>query len=74
MKCPKCGNKDYQPLEGYYRGIKNLGNKEQYDTVDYRRYVCLQCGYKFLTAETFFREMGTRNAEQAELFEAHNEL
>lgn len=55
MKCPRCQNKGFKPSEEVKYPLFNMGNKEKYDGFDMRRYVCLQCGYKFLTVERFER-------------------
>jgi rubredoxin len=66
MKCPKCKNKGFRPTEELKHPLLNMGNKEKYDTFDTRRYVCLQCGYKFMTSEEYYREI---DSGQASLFE-----
>ena len=67
MKCPQCGNRNFRPTEDVKRPLKNLGHKEKFPTFDTRHYVCLQCGYAFITKETFYREVKVRR-NQLELF------
>ena len=67
MKCPQCGNKNFTPTEDVKRPLKNLGHKEKFDTFDLRQYVCLQCGYSFLTKEIFYRPVEVKR-NQLELF------
>jgi predicted nucleic-acid-binding Zn-ribbon protein len=57
MICPKCRNRQFTPTEDVKRPIKNLGHKEHYNTFNTRKYICLQCGYSFLTKEEFYREV-----------------
>jgi len=57
MKCPRCKNKEFQPNEEIKIPVKNLGNKIKYSTFDTRQYICLECGYVFLTKEEFYRDV-----------------
>lgn len=61
MRCPKCkaDDKEYQE-----KVIVNLGGKEKYPSVDYRRYVCLKCGYRWKTAETFASEIEIKRKDE----------
>ena len=67
MICPKCKNTDFNETDDVRKPLRNIGGKESYDTVDYRRYICLQCGYAFITAETFERDLHVRR-NQLEIF------
>ena len=67
MKCPKCRNVGWKPTKDLKRPIQNTGQKQHFDTFDTRRYVCFQCGYVWLTKETFYRPVKVR-VEQKELF------
>jgi len=69
MKCPRCKNKGFVPTEEIKYPLFNMGNKEKYDSVDYRRYICMQCGYKFLTSESYERPVCGNNPEHENLFE-----
>jgi DNA-directed RNA polymerase subunit RPC12/RpoP len=68
MKCPNCKNKGFVPSEDMKKPLKNLSGKESYGDHDTRRYVCLQCGYRFLTIEKHLRPM--RVLTQGEMFDA----
>lgn len=57
MICPKCKNKNFETTDDVRNPLKNLGGKENYDTFNLRRYICLQCGYSFMTEERFYREI-----------------
>jgi predicted nucleic-acid-binding Zn-ribbon protein len=61
MKCPRCRNKNFEPTPDVKSPLKNMGNKEHFDTFDTRRYVCLQCGYSWMTKETFYRDINIKN-------------
>ena len=61
MICPFCRSENFTPSEEFNRPIKNLGGKECFDTVDYRRYVCLVCGRTFKTKEVYDSEILTRD-------------
>lgn len=39
--------------------LHNRG-KQKYSAVNYRYYVCLECGYNFITKEEFEREIVTK--------------
>lgn len=66
MKCPKCRNKGFMPSEDVPRPLTNIGGKLHNATFDTRRYVCMQCGYRFMTKEEFYREVNA--AVQNEMF------
>jgi len=60
MVCPFCKSKGFVPTEEFSRPIKNLGGKECFNTVDYRRYTCLLCGRVFKTKEIYDCEIQVR--------------
>lgn len=65
MKCPECKNKDFKQTHDVKYPIQNLGGKERYDTVDVRRYCCMQCGFRFKTHELFAEAIQAKvNREQ----------
>jgi len=64
MKCPKCHNKGFMPSREVPRPLENLGNKISYSTMNTRRYVCMQCGYRFMTKETFYRSYQAKTAPE----------
>ena len=47
------------------KGLKYI-DKVSYDKFNQRRVVCLQCGFRFMTTETFERELET--PKQSDLF------
>lgn len=57
MKCPRCRNRGFQSTPDVRKPIKNIGGKEHYDNFNLRRYICMQCGYAFITKEEFYREI-----------------
>lgn len=61
MKCPQCRNKAFVPTKDVKKPLHNLGNKEYFESFITRRYICLQCGYKFITKEEFYRDIEVRN-------------
>ena len=72
MKCPRCKNQNFSTTRDVCNPLKNIGGKEKYNTFDTRRYVCLQCGYAFMTKEVFYREIEVRR-NQLDLFEAETQ-
>lgn len=68
MECPRCHNKRFTPSEDVKYPLLNMGNKEKYESFDLRRYVCMQCGYKFITIEQFYRDVKTAPDEHINLF------
>lgn len=60
MECPQCRNKRFKATDDVPYPIKNLGNKEKYPDMDTRRYICLQCGYMWMTKEVFYRVVEIR--------------
>jgi len=60
MICPFCKSVGFVPSDEFEYPIRNLGKKEHYDTVDFRRYQCLVCGKVFQTKEVFYREIIVR--------------
>jgi transcriptional regulator NrdR family protein len=60
MECPNCKNKNWKPIEGFERPLKNLGKKEYFKTFITRYYICLNCGYTFQSIEQFYRAVKTR--------------
>ncbi len=63
MKCPFCKGKQFEGTDVFRKHLKNLGHKQRFDSVDYRRYVCLSCGRIFKTSETFDEEIIPRKQE-----------
>jgi predicted nucleic-acid-binding Zn-ribbon protein len=63
MLCPRCHNVDFQETEEIKSPVKNLGNKECTNKVDFRSYVCLQCGYAWKTEEKYYGELEIRGAK-----------
>lgn len=61
MKCPKCLNKGFIPNDDVKRALQNIGKKEYYETFITRRYVCMQCGHKFVSKEEWYRDVVVRN-------------
>lgn len=59
MVCPKCKNKNFMPSKEVKTPLHNRG-KQKYSAVNYRYYVCLECGYNFITKEEFEREIVTK--------------
>lgn len=57
MKCPRCKNEGFVPSEEVAHPVRNIGGKEKFSTVDYRRYVCLQCGHRWITKEVFHKKI-----------------
>lgn len=59
LRCPKCRNKGFVPTRDVPRPIHNMGGKvyTPSGTEAIRRYVCLQCGYKWKTTESFYEEI-----------------
>lgn len=60
MKCPNCKNKGFVPSKDVKRPVQNLGDKQYFETFVTRRYICLQCGYKFVSKEEFYYEIEVR--------------
>ncbi len=56
MKCPACKNRGFIKNEDISRPVEQL-KTEKFPHATYRRYVCLQCGYKWITIEKFEREV-----------------
>lgn len=71
MKCPNCKNKGFRPSQEVPRPLKNLGDKQYLGSFITRRYVCLQCGYLFLSKEEFYRAVEFTGQQQA-LFALEN--
>jgi len=69
MICPFCKFKGFKPTPEFPKPLIQHRAKESYDTVNYRRYVCLVCGRAFKTAETFECEVQTRKSPQQENLE-----
>ena len=69
MICPECKNKNFEQTEDVRKPLLHEG-KESYDTVNYRRYFCRQCGYAFITTETFERAVKIRRNIQRDLFKS----
>jgi len=70
MNCPNCKNIGFKPSEEFVKPLKNLGGKKSYDTTDVRRYVCMQCGFRFYTYEAYSHPVGDgvrKPTKQAEL-------
>ncbi len=57
MRCPQCKNKGFIPTDDVARPLHNLGGKEKFAGFDLRRYVCMQCGHRFLTVEKYHRDI-----------------
>jgi len=55
VNCPKCKNRNFEKNDANRRGIRQY-KTERFPHGDYRRYVCVQCGYRFITMEKFDRE------------------
>jgi len=64
MKCPFCKFEGFVPSPEFPKPLIQHQGKESYNTVNYRRYVCLVCGRAFKTAETFDCEVQTRKDRQ----------
>ncbi|MBC8377195.1 MAG: hypothetical protein H8E26_14215 [FCB group bacterium] len=58
MNCPQCKNIGFKPSEEFVKPLKNIGGKESFEATNIRRYVCLQCGARFYTTETFSHYLG----------------
>jgi hypothetical protein len=71
MICPKCKNNGWKPLEHFSNPLKNLGYKQHFKTFNLRHYACLQCGYKFVTKEEYYRDITP--VSQTDMFEANND-
>lgn len=56
LRCPECKNKGFVPSDDVPRAIHNMGGKVYTPSgmEAVRRYVCLQCGYKWKTVEKFY--------------------
>lgn len=68
MVCPNCKNKGWKPSDGINSPLRYDG-KDSYDTVNFRRVICRQCGYHFITEEKFSRPVDiTYNKRQEDLF------
>lgn len=72
MNCPECkgktkDGKPYPVPEGFTRHIHNIGGKQKYPSFDTRRYICLCCGFSFVSKEEFFRPISS----QSGLFDTH---
>ena len=67
MLCPECKNKGFRASEEIRRPLFNMGNKQYFPTFIIRRYVCLQCAYKFKTKEVFFEEV--QGGQQLTIFD-----
>jgi|GEM_PF-1560307 len=63
MICPRCHNVDFRETDDVKSPVKNIGNKESTSKVDFRSYVCLQCGYAWKTEERFYGEIEIRGAK-----------
>ncbi len=61
MTCPKCKNKNFEKSSEFTKPVKQI-KTEKYPHGTYRRYVCLQCSYKWVSIEKFDRviEIKTR--------------
>ena len=64
MLCPNCKCDGFKPSKDVKKALVNLGGKEKFASVDYRRYVCLHCGYAFKTEEVFCGEIKTRKKDE----------
>ncbi len=56
MKCPKCKNKNFKQSPETPRPLSTYG-KQLYDNFNIRYVICMQCGHKFKTQETFYAEV-----------------
>lgn len=54
MKCRNCGATD---ARGDHRVFQNLGGKRRYHESNTRRYECLECGHRFVSVETYHRDV-----------------
>jgi len=54
MLCPSCQNKGFQRSDEVSKPHVVV-KTDRYDTVVLRYRVCLQCGYRWMTQETFYR-------------------
>lgn len=66
MKCPSCKNKGFVPSDDVPRPLQNIGGKMHHTTFNTRRYVCMQCGHRFMTKEEFYRDV--QAAVQPDMF------
>lgn len=67
MNCPKCHNRNFTPSADFKKPIQNLGNKQHYMTFDTRRYICIQCGHKWITKEEWYRDIDLRKINESEI-------
>lgn len=63
--CPECRNKGFIPSDDLKQPVMNMGGKRYAGPVAIRRYVCLQCGYKWETEEKHSRPLEIRVKESA---------
>ena len=57
LKCPKCGNKEFEPKGPYSVPIHNLGGSQRTKESVIRRYICLECGYAWKTIELYYEDL-----------------
>jgi uncharacterized C2H2 Zn-finger protein len=59
MKCPKCGNLGFKSSKDVPVALRSIA-KENYNTFNIRYLICMQCGYRFKTQETFYEEVNAK--------------
>lgn len=62
MKCKSCGATD---ARGNTHIFRNLGGKRRYHESNTRRYECSNCGHRFLSVETYHRDILPTESEES---------
>jgi transcriptional regulator NrdR family protein len=57
MKCPKCKTSDSEDAPHVFR---NLGGKRRHPKSNTRRYECTSCGHRFVSVETYLRDIASK--------------
>ncbi|GJQ63504.1 MAG: hypothetical protein SCALA702_25570 [Melioribacteraceae bacterium] len=61
MKCPECKNRGFLPSDDVKKPIQQI-KTDKYSRITHRRYICLQCGYKWITVEKFERAVELKSS------------
>ena len=58
LVCPECRNIGFKPTDDVPKPLSQY-KTDSFPTVIYRYRVCLQCGYKWVSADKFERAVGS---------------
>lgn len=60
--CPACRNREFEPTPDVPRPVENVGGKRHLShskgSMATRRYVCMQCGHRWVTLEKWYYDIG----------------